>query len=187
MIFKFQQGGAVDQIKELVSAAMNGDEKAQAYIMSIKKKADAGDKQSQQIFQVIQQMAQQMSQSAKNGAKLIKKNKFGGSTKKGDLGMEIDGKKTVAKPATNKPATKKPAPKKPITKTQKPPVGSPSTATADRVGELPSDERNQSKDPKTGKVTKYEFDKCGGRMKKKCANGGTLTESLNAFRELLRK
>lgn len=64
----------MQQIQQLVVAAMNGDQQATQLIQQIYQKAQSGDQQATQLIQVIQQVAQQMQgqqvQAARRGAKI---------------------------------------------------------------------------------------------------------------------
>lgn len=55
-----EQEQMIQQIQQLVAAAMQGDQKAQQQIQQIGQAAQQGDQQAAQIMQVIQQVAQQM-------------------------------------------------------------------------------------------------------------------------------
>lgn len=65
---------AMQQIQQLVVAAMQGNQEAIQMIQQIQQKAQQGDQQSAQLIQIIQQVAQQIQgqqvQAARFGAKL---------------------------------------------------------------------------------------------------------------------
>lgn len=73
-----EQEQMMQQLQQLVMAAMQGDQQAQQQIMQVKQAAEQGDQQAAQIMQVITQLIQSMQgqqggqqpQMARHGAKL---------------------------------------------------------------------------------------------------------------------
>lgn len=72
-----EQEQMMQQLQQLVMAAMQGDKQAQQQIMQVKQAAEQGDQQAVQIMQVITQLiqsmqggGQQQAQMARHGAKL---------------------------------------------------------------------------------------------------------------------